>query len=382
MKDNYINSTIIEMQERAKYLKTKMPVPLLDSCYYPIISQVNKELDELINHLEKLLIEPKFQIPSNQKAKLSFLQRIISSIDILENEVVSCINRWDDNDIALTKLIDEICKEIKFPLVSPIVTGLSQNYYCIDVYHNLLKVPLLEAEFFLHMPDLYHELAHLLLFHKNNPDSLAFLEYWGKFNQQVNSHFLEAYNRYVQNNGRMIAEQCNYLKSLWIESWSAEFFCDLFAVYTLGPAFVWANLHLCVKRVQNPFVISDSHPSDNARMEAAIKGLRMLEFENEADEISEYWKSFTNQTSILAGIDSLYKLAYNNSLIEQCVVMVLKATKEINCNIAYPTEIFGFRKTLNEAWNLFISEPESYFQWERNKRDYIKDLFKPKAIML
>ena len=59
--------------------------------------------------------------------------------------------------------------------------------------------------------------------------------------------------------------------------WMVEFFCDLFAVYTLGPAYGWAHLHLSAKRGGDPFDVpmlsASSHPADDARMRVMLVAL-------------------------------------------------------------------------------------------------------------
>ena len=48
----------------------------------------------------------------------------------------------------------------------------------------------------------------------------------------------------------------------WVGGWAIELFCNLFAVFTLGPAFVWSHLHLSTKRGSDPFhtLGHSSHP--------------------------------------------------------------------------------------------------------------------------
>jgi len=58
-------------------------------------------------------------------------------------------------------------------------------------------------------------------------------------------------------------------ESSWAKYWLTEFFCDLFAVFCVGPAFVWSHLHLAMKRRGDPYTTPDfsatMHPADDAR---------------------------------------------------------------------------------------------------------------------
>ena len=161
--NKYINGTILEMLERVKTLKTKVPVNRLPDGFKQLAVTANSEIDKFIFELEQLHKDPKFQVNSNQSFKLKLLQRLVYSIDILENTFIAILNRSTDEDEKLTKLVDRICKEINYPLLAPVASRLSRNYYCIYPYFNLITIPLLESEFLLHLPDLYHELAHPLI---------------------------------------------------------------------------------------------------------------------------------------------------------------------------------------------------------------------------
>jgi hypothetical protein len=87
-----------------------------------------------------------------------------------------------------------------------------------------------------------------------------------------------------------------YIKR-WMESWEdwcIEFYCDLFATFTLGTGFAWSHFHLCAARGDNPFetplLAVTTHPADDARMRAILAGLRLIGFEQEAAEVEKRWK--------------------------------------------------------------------------------------------
>ena len=37
--------------------------------------------------------------------------------------------------------------------------------------------------------------------------------------------------------------------------WANEIFCDLFAIYTLGPAYAWAHFHLTARHESDPYEV-------------------------------------------------------------------------------------------------------------------------------
>jgi len=77
---------------------------------------------------------------------------------------------------------------------------------------------------------------------------------------------------------------------LWPKFWLTEFFCDLYAVYTPGPAFAWSHLHLYMKAGSDAFMLPDgvrniTHPADDARMRALLQALKGSGFQAEAARI-------------------------------------------------------------------------------------------------
>ena len=79
----------------------------------------------------------------------------------------------------------------------------------------------------------------------------------------------------------------------WL-SWAIEFFCDLYAVYMVGPAFAWSHLHLAACAGTDPFQVplltTTVHPPDAARMSAMLLALERLGFDEERAAIGHRWE--------------------------------------------------------------------------------------------
>ncbi len=355
------------MLERLKSLKLKIPVNTLPDGFKQLAAISLGELDKNIAELERLQKDPKYQVSSNLPFKLNALQKLINGIDYLENFIISSLNRCSIEDEHLTKLVDRICKEIKYPLLSPVASGLSQNYYCYHPKFNLLAVPLLESEFLLHLPDLYHELAHQLISTKNHPTILPFQTKLGQFNLNVLEYFEEQRKELSRNNGMDRIKYVDIFTELWIQGWSIELFCDLFGVYTLGLAFAWAHLHLCVKRGNNPYETMNSHPADDARMQTILFGLENIGLKDESKIVSTYWGKYLQ---ICGGIsESNFKLAFPYQILTNCASLSFEGIKEIRCQIAGKSVKNEIYLTLNESWDRFINNPNDFIVWEKGIRD-------------
>lgn len=360
----------MEMLERVKTLKTKIPVNRLPNCFKQLAATSTVELDKNIFELERLYKDPKFQVSSNLPFKLTALQKLVYAIDYLENYLIASLHRCEKEDETLTLLIDKICKEINYPLLSPVASRLSQSYYCIDVKFNHMRVPLLESEFLLHMPDLYHELAHPLISVKNHPSITPFQEKLGQFNLFVTQYFEDQIKEQKRNNGQLI-RSLEIFSDSWVEGWSTELFCDLFGVFTLGPGYAWAHLHLCVKRANNPFETPEyfvsSHPADDARMQTILFGLNHIGFKDEAKLIKEYWQKYVTLSG--GTMEANFKLAFQKNILEHCAILAFEAIKAIKCQIANYDLKCEVYITLNTAWQKFINDPLDYVGWEKMQRE-------------
>lgn len=357
------------MSERAKALKSKVPILNLDKTFYQLANSCQKEIDKIIDQLHELQNHKKYQIEINQPSKLTELQKVISTIDYLENHVVIALNRVNDDDIKITNLVDKICKEIHYPLLPPVASRISQRYYCIDTNFNHLRVPLLEADFLLHLPDLYHELGHCLINNYNNPSVSSYQKKFNEFLGIAYNHLSDRILEFRRNNGEEIANKIQVFLDSWYY-WAVELFCDLFATFTIGSAYAWAHIYLCIKRGRDPYFIPhfvlSTHPADHARMIVILNALKFIVPQNDIDLIKKKWNEYLKITNV--EFDANFQLAYPTKLLEQCVCLAFEGTKSINCMIASNENNNEVYYILNEAWKMFLSNSTNYFAWEKEQR--------------
>jgi hypothetical protein len=281
---------------------------------------------------------------------------------------LTALNRAMDDDHRLTALIGNICREIAYPLPPPVVTALSRQYFSIYPSFNLLLVPLTEGNYLLHLPDLYHELAHPLLADRHDPVIEPFRKGFLKVVAESTRHFAREVASVRRGRSppdlaalSVTAEYC------WARSWATEFFCDLFAVATVGPAFASPHLHLHSKRGRSAYDVPQpgptSHPADAARMTAIITALGRLGFASDAAEVERRWSELVGRME--GGPNPEYFRCYPDDLLETCVVEALAATREIGCDLVGPTSKGSIRGRLNEAWKIMWRDSGNYLEWER-----------------
>jgi len=377
MIEHYLNAAIKQEQERAKILKGKISHTLPAIELNALHQTCQDRIDTTIDSLELLLTDPLILQKDLIHERIRLFRRVIGDLSLLETTAITALTRPHADDIALSKLAFKIHKEINFPLPPPTVTCLSREYFSINTSLRLLEVPLAESDFLLHLPDLYHEIAHLLISTRNNPKIAGYQSEYGKFLASVSNYYEgeRIINRKSTGPKEYIDQALASFEYFWIRGWANEIFSDLFAIYTLGPAFAWAHFHLTAERGGDPYDIQVpgfmSHPPDQARMEAMLVGLNLLNLKKSADEIQKIWEEFINATGTKP--TPLYRRACPLELLERAAIHALEGTKQIGCRIIQEDTSSQIHDILNNAWVKFWANPETYHEWERDCISRLKD---------
>jgi hypothetical protein len=365
--DEYFRGAIPQLVERARVLSSRIPRDLprdYDTLAHLCRSRINVQIEQL----RELLNDPLFAAPAYYPERLRLFKRIVAEMDILETVAIAALDRAKADDHRLNELLERITREIRYPLVTPVVTTLSQQYFHIYPELYLLCVPLTEGQFLLHLPDLYHELAHPLLTEQNDPLVEPLQE---KMVEAIGEIIAYVSGEQAKENRRRGPIKSRYLLGVWeiawIKYWVTELFCDIFAAAVVGPAFVWAHLHLAAKRGGNPFEVatsrSSSHPADDARMRAMLVTLARGGFEQEASSISGRWSSFISNVGV--NPEPEYHRCFPGALLDRIVDLALSGIKATGLRIATKHTADHIHTLLNEAWTHFWSDPDGFVEWEK-----------------
>lgn len=375
MKD-YFSGSIKQHQERCSRLLERIPRKLPRE-FHALAQKCGDELRVLHDTLNWLLKDGKMQLPDYQPERLRQFRRIVKHMNILETTAIAALARHNEDDLFLNRLIEQIRAETNLPLLPPIVSSLSQEYFHILTNLNLLFVPLSEGDFLLHLPDLYHELAHPLVAERYDRRVLPFQ---AALSQTLDTvlEYISAEQEKEQRKNRPPQRIAFYLylwQQSWLE-WATEFYCDIFAICTVGPAFAWSHIYLCSKYGKNLFEVPTtgmiSHPADDARMKAMLCALRQLGYTDEADQISAKWDDLITISGAKA--EAEYRRCFPEHLLQEIATTAVQGVKDIGCLVASPTLSAPVYDILNEAWTEFFKDPMKYTNWERAAVQRLRDL--------
>lgn len=367
--NDYFEGTTGQLKKRARLLLRKIPRNLPRE-FHLLEQRCRDRIHQVLSDLKG---NSNIQLSA---VRLRALRRAVHELDYLETVGIAALNRVDlEEDVWLNELILRITQEIAYPLLPPVVTSLSHSYFQIYTNLNLLRVPLAEGSFLLHLPDLYHELAHLLTIYPNDPRVEPLQFELLKTLDVVWLHYVEEEEK-LDRKGAY--EEFKFYMRLWSECWwqfwGFEFFCDLFSIYTVGPAFAWSHYHLSAKRGADPFEVPTrrflQHPADGARMQAMLCALKKVGFAREAQIIKQQWNELVTTSGFHPQPE--YYRCYPNHLIELLVQHSFVGTQAIGCTIAEPDATGAMFGLLNSAWSQFWKDPQNYSVWEQQVVDSLR----------
>jgi len=367
--DEYFQGAVRQLIERGQLLISMIPTGLSRE-FHRLEDTCRRRLASVLDDLNNLITDPRLLLPTNQPERLRQFKRAIWEMDLLETVCITALERAKDSDKHLNRVVERIRIEIAYPMLPPVVTPLSQSYFQAYPKFNLMLVPLSEGHFLLHLPDLYHELAHPLLLTRYDRRTQPFKDAFIEVTDHISEHIEHELEREKRGSGpQLFSFYLQQWLKHWILNWTTEFLCDLFAVYTLGPAYAWSHLHLSATRGGDPFKVptmsggATTHPADGARMAAILHGLTLTGFANEAAQVEERWNDLIQASG--ATPDPDYRRCFPRHLLHMVAEKALLGVRGMNCRLANSTVVDVVHTTLNRAWIEFWRDPAGYANWEK-----------------
>ncbi|MCP1854421.1 MULTISPECIES: hypothetical protein [unclassified Bradyrhizobium] len=376
MIEEYLVGSIQQSLERIRQLKNiiqnRYPREY-DGLRQNCLNRLDRASDELNALRRERIVDSRLQTPRRVRA----FKRVVERVHDVESIGVFALNRAGTDDNFLNRLITGICDEIKYPLLTPVISQTSQDYFHVYSDFNLLCLPLIESRFLLHLPDIYHELCHPI---HRSLDLTQLSGYEAAFSDAAFAmvrHFqadADAADRLGNQDGRLF--QIQLWRTCWSKSWLEEMFCDLFGLTASGPAYAWSHYHLCVKRGSDPFqtplTIGTTHPADDARMRALVLMLRKTEaHRKDAAMIERAWREFCHVMNYRPSAE--YRQCYAEGLLVQIVDAAHRGIRAIEVIPAADNPTAPIIGLLNQAWTTFWNAPIDYQQWETDRVKGLRD---------
>lgn len=276
------------------------------------------------------------------------------------------IINYDTPEEYFKKKINRIYEEINCLQKQPIVTTISnsENYYWALPTYDIIAVPTGEERNLLNLPDLYHEMGHLI-----------YNQYEPYLKGAIEANIIQYYDDEIlrvdaEDRDPKLKPFFREKKAGWINGWIMEFTCDFIATYLVGPAYAWTNLKLTTLSSGKDRIYADSpsHPSDESRMRGIFYMLKLMGHTAELTQIEESWKEFLAASN--NPIPSNYNYIFHQSIIEQLAKNVFAGCQTIDLRM-YSEQVIKFEKPiskiLNDAWSELFNNPGNFHAWEEER---------------
>jgi hypothetical protein len=272
-----------------------------------------KRVSRTVNWIEHTLRDPDLANPKLEPNFFRDFKRASELVVSIEDTSLLILKRCSGEDQFLTALLGQVCREVGYKDTPPLCGALSFQYFQALMGTDIIMTPQGQASELLALPDLYHELAHLVVYRERPVLEVPVLAI-------IHKYFADALRKGRQKgSGQTVLDAIAKNSTLWTSLWHVEFACDMVATYWCGPAYGLANLRLSATR-GDPYQDSGTHPADDARKVGIECILKLAGESAAANEIDRMWQDLKRLSpSVQPGG---YTMRYPVQLLEkvaQCV---------------------------------------------------------------
>lgn len=258
--------------------------------------------------IEHTLHDPDLGDPKLEPNFFREFKRISELIVSIEDTSLLILKRCSEEDRFLTSLLAQICREVGYKDTPPLCGALSFQYFQALMETDIIMTPQGQASELLALPDLYHELAHFVVYRERPVLEVPVLAI-------IHKYFADAARKgHQQGSPQATLDAITTNLTLWTSLWHVEFACDMVATYWCGPAYGLANLRLSATR-GDPYQDSGTHPADDARRIGIDCILKLAGEVGAAGGIDRMWQDLKRLSpSVQPGG---YTKRYPSKLLEQ-----------------------------------------------------------------
>lgn len=333
-----------------------------------------RSIEQVRREVEQLLADPSLGLPLLLPNQLQSYRRWNEGLTQVEGFLLPFLERYSETDRRLTRLCQRLALQVRWPLSPPLIGAFSSQYYWTVAPLNVIAVPAGETSTLLGLPDLCHEMGHVIS-EAHAPEFLT------DFDRELTA-YIRREQRRIDSDGRPPAYKPLYdvLLAAWVGRWKWEFLSDMIASYLIGMPFGWQHLRLCAGQsgatVYAPALDeagTSEHPANEARMRGVRAVLELVAGADFSDQLKQMWDRYVATSGEHRPAE--YDVCYPQSLIEglarrtvdACKVLGLRAFDEIGA------EELDIPTLLQQAWEEFRRDPRAYGEWERSKMERLWD---------
>lgn len=319
-------------------------------------------VETIRREVEQLLADPSLGVPALLPNHLQLYKRWNELAMLVESYPLPFVERFADPDRRLTRLARRLAHQVGWPHAPPLVAAFSTQYYWTLAAFDIVCTPAAETMTLLGLPDLCHELGHILLL-RNEAVLL------GNFLQELIG-YVDAEQRRVaaQQRPREYMALYHHLLVQWRDRWLREFVSDMVATFLVGPAFGWQHVRLCAGQSQSAFhpTLGEAaeHPADEARLRGIVAVLEAVGRGDAGAAVNGLWGHFLQIRGEAVAPD--YGVCYPQALLDTLARCVVAGCRTLGLRgfdaAGHPaTDVIAL---IDEAWQRFLADPTTFGAWE------------------
>lgn len=321
---------------------------------YPHHDNLKKEF--IPNTLEQFAhLKNNLQLIINSGGSLVNYHPLHTAFKNIHSYRYQAIKNYKEPEIFFNKIISQVYHEHRINALPPIISTTSNHhlYYWTIPQYDIIFLPMGEEESLLNLPDMYHEIGHLLytMFEAKSSENSA---------MEIDRYFMGIKHQ----NKEIEIKKNNFL---WRKKWIEEFTCDMTATYMVGSAYAWTYLKLLSNELGNTDIYrhSSTHPCDEARMRIIILMMDKLGLNEEKRQFESIWNSFLETSVKPKNHDFIYPPYIFKLMVDEFFEFYQNADLASVFELKNSTN--SISKILNNAWNITRDPSIDYLDFEKQQ---------------
>lgn len=338
---------------------------------------VDKACDELRQRAERNLVDLNSSEDSILPDILSQTQNLWLQLQIFNSDFVSHLLRARPSDRLCLKLVHWL--HSSHPKTQSIPVCLNDGGFATlpsKFFPVVYFIPPSAQQRLLYLPLLFHEYGHVLyICHKPEMDALV------KELQNTVREWLEPRSQRDDMKAKIDEVNNRLIVEAWYE-WAQELFCDAVGFTIGGPAFARAfSMFLRMSgrealRLSFEELKQRAHPVTWLRIRLLADRARASGNSALATELEESWQKIAAMMSVEEDYQGFFEQSYLPE-VQRTIADMLVEADPLACNLSdieidvldHQGQIlcadFTPVQLLNQAWRMFLNNPDRYASWER-----------------
>ena len=161
-----LTSLLHDLERRCELIKDRLS-GLDDPDTRAYVFVAYDEIEKMRREIMALRADPTLGWDAFRRNQFAQYRLRKQRLSILESYTLPFVERYSDQDRRLTRLCQRLLTQVHWPLPPPLVTAFSSQYYWVPSAADFIAAPATETMSLVGLPDMCHELGHLLWRHRH-----------------------------------------------------------------------------------------------------------------------------------------------------------------------------------------------------------------------